>query len=255
VAKLIAPRTMRYGREAVAVDLRAKTVRLDNGETLAYRALVSTLPLDRLAALCHPLDDVTRSAAASLLHSSCHVVGVGLRGDMPATLQDKCWMYFPEAASPYYRVTVFSRYSPFNVPAGGGYWSLMAEICETPSRPVATEGLLDRTVSALRGDGLLGRNSEVVSLWHRRLEYGYPTPSLGRDAALDRVLPALEEHGVFSRGRFGAWKYEVSNQDHAFMQGVEVVDRILGRGEEPTLLRPQWVNSGALSVPASASRS
>ena len=37
----------------------------------------------------------------------------------------------------------------------------------------------------------------------------------------------LREAGVFSRGRFGAWKYEVSNQDHSLMQGVEVVNYLL----------------------------
>jgi hypothetical protein len=154
-------------------------------------------------------------------------------------------MYFPEAHSPYYRVTVLSNYSPFNVPEGGGYWSLMAEVCESPVKPVDVAHVSAWTLQAMRDDGLIVPGAEVCSVWHRREEHGYPTPFLGRDDALACVLPALERHGVYSRGRFGAWKYEVSNQDHSFMQGVEVVDRLLGIGDEPTLHRPSFVNGGA----------
>ncbi|MEK7751269.1 MAG: amine oxidase, partial [Acidobacteriota bacterium] len=57
----------------------------------------------------------------------------------------------------------------------------------------------------------------------------------GRDDALGILLPALDELGIFSRGRFGAWKYEVSNQDHALMQGVELVDRLATGSQERTL--------------------
>jgi hypothetical protein len=40
---------------------------------------------------------------------------------------------------------------------------------------------------------------------------------------------------VYSRGRFGAWKYEVGNMDHSFMQGVEVVERIFTGKTEITI--------------------
>ena len=99
---------------------------------------------------------------------------------------------------------------------------------------------------ALGEDGLIEPDTEVVSIWHKRAEHGYPTPFLGRDEALACILPELERHRVFSRGRFGAWKYEVSNQDHACMQGMEVAERLLGTGEEITIVRPDYVNSGAL---------
>ena len=153
-------------------------------------------------------------------------------------------MYFPESHSPYYRVTVFSNYSPHNAPPAEDAWSLMAEVCESPAKPVQTAKLKDWTIEALRRDHLIGDRTEVVSFWHHREEHGYPTPFLGRDRVLDAVRPALERHQVYSRGRFGAWKYEVSNQDHSFMQGVELIDRLLGIGDEPTLERPDYANSG-----------
>lgn len=58
---------------------------------------------------------------------------------------------------------------------------------------------------------LLSAGDEVVSIFHRRLEHGYPTPSLGRDAVLNQALPWLQQHGIWSRGRFGSYKVHISN--------------------------------------------
>jgi protoporphyrinogen oxidase len=249
VARLLPDDRLRFGATVAAIDLSRREVVLADGETLEYDTLVSSLPLDRLCATARGLSRDAQDAAASLVRSAVHVIGVGLAGEPPATLRKKCWMYFPESRSPYYRVTVFSNYSPANAP--DGCWSLMAEVCETPHRPVLAESLSRRVVDAMIADGLLSAGTPVVSLWHRREEHGYPTPFLGRDGALARIRPELERHRVFSRGRFGAWTYEVSNQDHSFMQGVEAADRLLGLGAEDTLDRPDLVNGGAYrSAPA-----
>ena len=53
---------------------------------------------------------------------------------------------------------------------------------------------------------LMTADCEVVSLYHRRIEHGYPTPSLGRDEVLDKALPWLQQFGIWSRGRFGSYK-------------------------------------------------
>src|SRR5438094_480623 len=67
----------------------------------------------------------------------------------------------------------------------------------------------------------------IVDTWMFDAKYSYPTPSVERDAILAQAIPFLEQHGIYSRGRFGMWKYEVSNTDHSLMQGVELINRLL----------------------------
>lgn len=59
---------------------------------------------------------------------------------------------------------------------------------------------------------LLQPGDEVVSLFHTRLEHGYPTPCLARDAVLAEALPWLQQAaGIWSRGRFGSYKVPVGS--------------------------------------------
>jgi protoporphyrinogen oxidase len=243
VSGLLPAERQRFGAAVVAIDDARKEIALAGGGVLAYDTLVSTMPLDRLCALVPSLSQAERDLAGALCHSSVHIVGVGLEGPRPETLARKCWMYFPEANSPYYRVTVFSNYSPRNVPAGD-CWSLMAEVCESPAKPVDGTRVAQDVVEALRDDGLLLPETRVASVYHHREEHGYPTPFVGRDEVIDPLRVALDARGIFSRGRFGAWKYEVSNQDHSFMQGVELADRLVLGAGEVTVVRPDEANSG-----------
>ena len=244
VASRLDPRRITYGERMTGVDPIAKRVRLASGRAIPYDLLINTMPLVELVRLIDDFPEHGVRAAESLVSSSVHIFGIGLRHDRPASLEKKCWMYFPEANSPYYRVTMFSHYSPCNVPEGDGYWSLMAEVSETAVKPVDAAAIFDDVVRALREDRLIGPESEIVSRWYHKEKYGYPVPSTNRDAALEVVQLLLEERRIFSRGRFGAWKYEVSNQDHSFMQGVELINALTGLGEEVTLTRPDYANSG-----------
>src|SRR5204862_3444876 len=77
--------------------------------------------------------------------------------------------------------------------------------------------------------------NDVVDTWTYHAKYSYPTPSVERDAILAQAIPFLERHGIYSRGRFGMWKYEVSNTDHTLMQGVELINRLLHGDPETTI--------------------
>jgi len=229
--------------EVVSVNVAERLVTTRSGESWRYRFLISTIPLNHLIRLAPGVVDP--HVADRLQFSSTTVVGIGVSGETPAHLKTKCWMYFPESNSPYYRVTVFSNYSPNNVARPGEQWSLMAEVAQPRGRIVDTAEIERETLRALREDGLLDDLSDVVSVVSRHVPQGYPTPFKGRDTLVAPALLAFEREGVFSRGRFGAWKYEVSNQDHSFAQGYECVERCLRNGGpecEPTLFTPHAVN-------------
>lgn len=239
---------LRYGADVVEVNAPKKQLKLSSGDTLEYDHLLSTIPLVQLAERMQK-DEVLPCETSGLLHSSTHIFGLGLKGGPRNELAKKCWMYFPEDNCPFYRVTVFSNYSPYNVPDIREYWSLMAEVSESPQKKVAgPEELLEQVIQGALNTRLIESRDEIVDVFQTRLEYGYPTPSVGRDETLFKLLPALDRRGISSRGRFGAWRYEVANQDHSLMQGVEWVNHKLFGSEELTLWHPEIVNN--MSRPA-----
>lgn len=182
-----------------------------------------------------------------MIYSRTHIIGLGLKGKAPNHLSGKSWMYFPDSDSSFYRVTVFSKYSADHVPNNGSFWSLMCEAAQ-PIKSTGNpsywtkENILENTISALVEYGFITKG-KIVSKYYRKLDHGYPIPFLKREKVLKTVQPWLQSHDIFSRGRFGGWRYEVGNQDHSFMQGVEVVDRIVRGIPEETYPNPNLVNS------------
>jgi protoporphyrinogen oxidase len=133
-----------FGRAVAAVDLTARHIVFDDGRTDRYDYVISTMPLDVLLRNLRGWPDLSAHASA-FVHSSSHIVGLGLEGKPPADLETKCWMYFPEPAVPFYRATVFSNYSPNNVPNPPAHWSLMAEVSESPDKPVDEGRIVQRS--------------------------------------------------------------------------------------------------------------
>ena len=235
-----------FNSTVVKIDSDSKTLILDNGTEMQYDILVSTIPLDHLCTIVRGTGmEGFKEKSLLFQHSSTHIVGLGFDGQMPSQLIGKCWMYFPEDNCVFYRATVFSKYSPYNVPLPGQQWSFMFEVVETNITAKHPNDIIDEVIEGAVRSGLIsnGDCECIISRYHKRLEYGYPIPFLSRDELCEPIFTILESKDIFSRGRFGAWKYEVSNQDHSLMQGVEVIDRLLLGHDETTFNFPSIVNS------------
>ena len=114
-------------------------------------------------------------------------------------------------------------------------------MAESPVKPVNQKTIVEDVIQGALNTKLITTKENIISTWQYYEPYGYPTPSLHRDSSLE-ILTELDKKQIYSRGRFGAWKYEVSNQDHSLMQGVEVVDRIINNTPETTVWHPEVVN-------------
>ncbi|EIW69004.1 hypothetical protein TREMEDRAFT_31510 [Tremella mesenterica DSM 1558] len=253
-----------------SVNVSEKSVSLGDGRKVKYQNLINTMPITELLGRLKGLESLRlqqlKEASKGLIWSNTIILGIGIRGERPERIGDKCWLYFPEDSAPFYRATIFSNYSPYNTPPTskslptiqlanpnlpfdntpktGPYWSLMFEVCQSEQKPVNLDTLLKETIKGAIATELLKETDEIVSTYERRFDYGYPTPTLGRNAALQEILPVLkEDYDIWSRGRFGSWKYECGNQDHSFMLGVEAVDNALFGVREMTLDDTDWVNS------------
>ena len=223
---------LRLNASVVRVDVDGKAVELADGQRVEWEHLLNTGPLDRLVQdWIRPESQELHRAAGDLEHNSVFVSGVGVEG---LREDPTCWMYFPESNCPFYRVTNFHNYSPNNVAQPGRQMGFMSEVSSSRHKPENLGTMQDRVVDGLKATTLMRADDAIVSTWETNVEYGYPVPTLGRDRALAVLQPWLEARGVYSRGRFGGWKYEVANMDHSVMQGVEWAERMVLGQEERT---------------------
>ena len=218
---------LQLGASVSGVDVERKEVLLAGGGRESYDYLLSTIPLDRLVeSMAGDVPEQVRCQAQRLRHSGSYIVGIGVQQPAPSK---KCWMYFPEDNAPFYRVTYLSNYSPEVVPDATRQYSLLAEVSHSGFKPVDRNRIVEETIQGMVNTRLLRESdrADIVDAYLIDRDYTYPTPSLERDAALRVLHPWLESRDVYSRGRFGAWRYEVGNMDHSVAQGVEWVNRLV----------------------------
>jgi protoporphyrinogen oxidase len=216
----------------VEVDVDDRRLRFADGTQAEYAVLVSTMPLDRLVAAIGNCPAEVRDAASALEHNGVWMVGIGYEGPLA---DDRSWLYFPHDSVPFYRVTNFAKYAAANVPGSdtSHYSSYLTETAYSSYRPARRDELEENVVAGLEETGFIDGDGRIASVHAVDIEYAYPIPTLDRDRALAVIQPWLMQRNVYSRGRFGSWRYEIGNMDHAVKMGIDVARLIVdGTPEE-----------------------
>ena len=210
---------IKFNKEVVSIDTKAKTVMFGDGTAASYQHLISSLPLPEMG---HIIKDVPQSVkeAADALHHTCgYMVSLGFkRPDVAKHL----WFYIYDEDILSARVYSPSMKSADNVPEGCS--SLQAEIffdckAEIPSE----EEVLKNTIEKLSAMGLF--KPEEIVLQDIRFEK-YANVTFDRQVYQNRqiVLDYLKSIGIESIGRFGRWEYYWTHQ--AFQSGMEAAAKI-----------------------------
>ena len=228
---------LRLGKEALEIHPRKREVRFSDGSSQTYDRLLSTMPINLLMRRIVGAPPALVERAQNLEHCDGYIAGIGIRQPVPS---DTCWVYCPEQPAPFFRATYFSNYSRFNAPDQQHY-SLMCDVSHSRYRPHNRETVVEDAIQGLIASGMMSESDrrDIVSSYLIDVPYTYPTPTLERDAILDELHDYLEPLGIHSRGRMGAWLYEVGNMDHSVVMGMQWVESVLSGGRESVWLDRQ----------------
>ncbi|KAK5971520.1 UDP-galactopyranose mutase [Trichostrongylus colubriformis] len=215
-----------FGAPVIKIDTKSKKIHSGDGKSIDYDYVISTMPiveLGKITSLCPKIN---------LSHSKVTLVGIGMRRPQPEFTEKLSWLYFPQPDIIFYRCTFMSNFNERLTPNAVLFWSVLVEIGMGSDEHVDENAVINCTIRDLMEHGIIYPTSRIESTWLHVLPYGYPIPTLNRDDELQKAQKVFERENIYSRGRFGSWRYEAANQDHSFTMGTEVIDRIVCGTEE-----------------------
>ncbi|HWC03807.1 MAG TPA: FAD-dependent oxidoreductase [Methylomirabilota bacterium] len=195
---------LRTGQRVTRVDLVGRELSFADGSRRRFDALISTLPLNRMAAMA----GLTLAAPADP-HTSVLVLNIG------AARGPRCpeahWIYCPITHAGFHRVGVYSNVDPAFLPgtarARRRLVSLYVERAYPANvRPGPEEiaAYAEAVLAELRAWGYIGEPEVVDPTWID-VAYTWAWPGSGWRP---EALRALEAHDVHQTGRYGRWVFQ-----------------------------------------------
>ena len=92
VAKTLPQEKFKFNASVIRIEGEKKIAHLDDGSSIKYNSLVSTMALDLVVPIIEGAEKL-KPVAEKLVYSSTHVIGVGVRGVLPPRIGNKCWLY------------------------------------------------------------------------------------------------------------------------------------------------------------------
>jgi len=175
------------------IDLARRTIRFQNGDSLEYSELVSSLPLPGLGRMLRGVPDEVRNALASLRYASCSRTTLSVLGSLP----EHRHILIPGPEHRFHRIFVETA------DQGGAPVRFSIDTAAIAGQVSADDP--EGEESALRRIGLVREHDQVVERTVRHLDIEYALQYPRHHQSVRLVTHFLEEHGVVTLGPLGAW--------------------------------------------------
>jgi protoporphyrinogen oxidase len=202
--RLAADARVSYGKRAVRIDLHGRAVHFEDGTSVGYETLLSTLPLNRTLEIAGLRVEPEPDPFTSVL-----VLNVG--GRRGPRCPDDHWIYVPTSRAGFHRVGFYDAVDSHFLPASNRRTrdrvSMYVERAYLGGqRPSAaeTQRYVDDAVRELQDWGFLDAVEVADPTW---IDVAY-TWSWPGSAWVRLGMRALEQHRIFSAGRYGRWTFQ-----------------------------------------------
>jgi protoporphyrinogen oxidase len=221
--------TIHTQTSVTSIDIKNKTVTLNNGIVQSYDTLISTMPLDSLLLLLKDRSNsFLKNAADKLLCNSVINFNLGIKN---RNISDKHWVYYPEAHYPFYRIGFPHNFSDSMAPAHCS--SLYGEFAHLKKDTAWIKKTTHAAIDAVKKLYTITQE-EIDTECIIPISHGYVIYDQWREKNLNKILNRLAQNHIYSIGRYGAWKY--SSMQEAVLEGKAVAETIVPHSYEPASL-------------------
>lgn len=207
-------------KEAVKVELNKKIVHFNDGTSVYYNNLISTIPLPELSKIIDIVPKLVEKAIKGLRHNSVLCVNLGVKQE---NISSKHWIYFPEDKFTAFRISFPRSFSQFTVPKK--WCSIQAEIAYSKSKPIRQRDIVEKVIQDLIKAKIIKPKGRVKLVNMQDIKYAYVIYDHSRLDNLKVINKFLRKHNIYNTGRYGQWEYLW--MDEAILSGKNIIKEIM----------------------------
>lgn len=202
------------GREIKDIDLRKKILIFQDGESMDFEVLISTIPLVEMIKMIKSPPSSILKYSSGLRFISTIVANAIIKG---RDFESIDWIYIPEKWTPFYRIGFYPTRKDSRIP-------IFSEISILPDSKIQENKIYLELFDLLKKLKLIEKKEDIEYIETIKIPYAYVVFDNWRRRNLPKILSFLEKNDIISTGRYGSWDY--LSMERSFLLGKEVAERM-----------------------------